>query len=481
MNEGVIVMKFFKKCWILLFCFSSFFSIDSVPGHFDPVPGSPFATVDRPNNIAFSPLVSGNLFAAVVSLSEHTVAVYSVNSETGEFVPVSGSPFATGNQPVAVIFSPVVSGNLFAAVANNSDHTISIYLVDQTTGLFTPVEGSPFIAGNGLLNIAFSPVISGNLFLAATNQLDHTVSAYQVNQETGFLTPVPGSPFAMQGSPADIAFSPIISENLFVAVSNLHVNAVSVYSVDSVTGTLTSVSNSPFATGDTPLGLAFSPLVSDKVFAAVANLIDNNVSVYQMDPMTGFLTSVEGSPFVAGTFPFYISFSPNVGNVFAAVTNYSDANVSVYQMDKASGVFKAVPGSPFAAGQTPMNVKFSPLVSGNLFAAIVNSNDDSISVYKVALTTPCDLFFSPLAFTATIKQEQPVVISFVIVGGSGPYSIEWSDGFVQTLDNAGTFSRIVNPAATTHYAIKITDAHDCSVTAQATITVIPSALICSSN
>ena len=155
---------------------------------------------------AFSPIASGNLFSAVANFNDNTVSVYEVNQTTGAFIPVAGSPFATGAAPSSVEFSSIVSGNLFAAIPNNADNTVSVYEVNQITGAFTPVAGSPFPTG-AIPNFAsFSPLVSGNLFAAVANFNGNTVSVYEVNQTTGVFTPVPGSPFPTGTTPIQCNF-----------------------------------------------------------------------------------------------------------------------------------------------------------------------------------------------------------------------------------------------------------------------------------
>jgi 6-phosphogluconolactonase (cycloisomerase 2 family) len=416
------------------------YSVNQVTGALTQVPGSPFAANIEPQGMAFSPVVSGNLFAAVANSADHSVSVYSVNQSTGVFSQVSGSPFAAGNNPTNVSFLSV-AGNLFAAASNFNDNTVSMYLVNQTTGAFTPVSGSPFSSlgletqavafspltsanqvfaavinassatvasfivnqttgaftsannlpqptGTTPTGVAFSPIISGNLFAAICNVGSNNVLAYKVNQTTGALTAVPGSPFAAGSHPEGVAFSPIASNNLFAAVTNFEDNTVSVYQVDPTSGSLAQVTGSPFATALQPQGIAFAPVVSNNLFAAVTNFNSNNVSVYNVNQSTGLFTQVSGSPFVTGNSPAAVSFSPIVsGNLYAAVANYIDSNVSIYNVNQTTGAFTQVSGSPFSVVLRPLAVSFSPLVSNNLFLAVPNSEDDSISVFTASLTT----------------------------------------------------------------------------------------------
>ena len=260
----------------------SVYAVDQTTGAFTPVSGSPFATGVGPASVKFSPIAAGHLYAAIPNTSDSTVSVYSVNQTTGAFTPVTGSPFATGTVPNFAKFSHVISGNLFASVANFNDNTVSVYFVSKTTGVFTEVSGSPFATGSNPYSVQFSPNLSGNLFAAVPNNTGNTISVFDVNTTTGAFTEVAGSPYAAGSGPNELAFSPHVSGHLFAAAVNFSSNNISVYDVDTTTGEFTEVTGSPFASGGGPDGIAFSLTSTGTLFAATGNFFDNNASVYQV-------------------------------------------------------------------------------------------------------------------------------------------------------------------------------------------------------
>ena len=375
-------MKIFKLFMIFACIIQSLVQAACIPGTVQTIPNSPFATRVNPVEVAYSPIVLGNLFAAIANNGGNNASVYSVNQSTGEFTEISGSPFSAGANPTGIAFSPVVSGNLFAAISNFTDNTVSVYSVDQNTGAFTQVSGSPFATGQKPESIAFSPVVSGNLFAAVPNSNNATVSVYSVNQSTGSLTSV--GTFGTGLNPQFIAFSPVVSGNLFAAVTNFDDNTVSVYLVNQSTGAFTQVAGSPFLTGVTPQTVVFSPEVSGNLFAAVTNSsnFDNTVSVYMVNQSTGSFIPV--GTFSTNTQPTGIAFSPVVsGNLFAIVTNFESDNISVYYVDPATGLFILV--DVVGTGVNPEGVAFSPLVSDNVFAAVANYSSNNVSVYNVCV------------------------------------------------------------------------------------------------
>ena len=89
-------------------------------------------------------------------------------------------------------------------------------------------------------------------------------------------------------------------------------------------------------------------------FLYVTNNGSANVSGYTVNPGTGALTAVRGSPFAAGTGPEAIAIDPTGRFVFVA--NHVGNSVSAYTIDPGTGALAVVGGSPFAAGSSPLGV-----------------------------------------------------------------------------------------------------------------------------
>jgi len=63
------------------------------------------------------------------------------------------------------------------------------------------------------------------------------------------------------------------------------------------------------------------------------------------------LTTIEGSPFTAGTGPWGIVADPS--GKYLYVANYSSDNVSAYSINSSTGALTTIEGSPFTAGRRP--------------------------------------------------------------------------------------------------------------------------------
>jgi uncharacterized protein (TIGR03437 family) len=255
---------------------------------------------------------------------------------SGGLSAVPGSPAPAGNEPVAAVD---VLGK-FLYVVNYGSSNLSAYTVNQSTGALTAIAGSPFAVGSGPFSAAGTP--SGRYFYVS-NYNDSTISAFVVDPPTGALAPVPGSPFGTGGSPAGTAISPS-GRLLFTANSG----GVSVHVIDPTTGALSQLSGSPSATGSGPNSVAIDPTGRFVyVVNAAFGTTNGSVSAFSVGA-TGSLTPVPGSPFKAGTQPDYIVVDST--GQFAYVSNYVSGNVSAFTIDSTTGALTQVSGSPYTAG-----------------------------------------------------------------------------------------------------------------------------------
>jgi hypothetical protein len=93
---------------------------------------------------------------------------------------------------------------------------------------------------------------------------------------------------------------------------------ISAFAIDPSSGALTHVKGSPFSTGRRPVGEAIDPTGT---FMYVANAHSDEVGAYLVHPKTGRLTRVQGSPFAARAYPWQVAIDPT--GKFVYVVNYS--------------------------------------------------------------------------------------------------------------------------------------------------------------
>ena len=225
-----------------------------------------------------------------------TVSAYSINPSTGALLPVPGSSFAAGNVPGGVTFNP--TGTFAYMTSWGADGTVSAFRINPDTGALMPVPDSPFAAGNRPEGVTVNP--AGTFAYVTNRGADGTVSAFRINPDTGALTPVPGSPFAAGWHAHPITINPA--------------------------GTFAYVTNG----------------------SRVGN---GTVSAFRINPDTGALTPVPGSPFAAGGFPDSVTINPAGTFAYVVIEGYTDS-VSAYRINAGTGALTPVPGSP---SQTQLN------------------------------------------------------------------------------------------------------------------------------
>jgi hypothetical protein len=105
----------------------------------------------------------------------------------------------------------VSNGNfLYVALAGtaNANNKIVAFAIDPTSGALTTLPGSPFVAGSDPLYMAIVPVTLGpRAFLYTASVQEGTISAFTANDVTGVLTPINGSPYASGTSVGGLATS----------------------------------------------------------------------------------------------------------------------------------------------------------------------------------------------------------------------------------------------------------------------------------
>jgi 6-phosphogluconolactonase len=298
-------------------------------------------------------------FAFVANyIQQGSISVFSINPTTGALVPVAGSPFQAGAYTLRVTIAP--SGR-FLYAANNGSNNISAFSIDGNTGVLTPVPGSPFDVGKAPYMVGISP--SGQ-FAYVPNANSDTISAFTIDPNTGALTPIPGSPFIDTGQSKDPLGSGASPQGVTVApsgqfayVANAFSWTISTYTINPTTGALTPLSGSPLATAPEPAQITFN---ASGQFAYVQSAgtpfdrLDGSISVYSVNTTTGVLTPIQGSPFASGAATDFFALDASAGFAYAA--NYYSNDIAGFKVDSATGGLTPIAGSPFKTGSNPHSI-----------------------------------------------------------------------------------------------------------------------------
>ncbi len=223
------------------------------------------------------------------------VAAFSINGGSGALTALTGSPFAASSTESAGITSDPAGKFLFLTAAN--DAQVVVFAINQTDGTLTSVGSFPtgFFAG-GVTTDGL-----GKYLYVTEGNLGTQVAVYAIGA-TGALVPVSGSPFAI--SIAELKSEPTGKFLLGVTGNGVNNgigtdNHIYVYAIDQTTGALTPVTGSPFATVYIPGHLEVYPS-GGYVYTFNGTVSGTDpVEGYQFNTTTGAVTPVVGSPFTA--------------------------------------------------------------------------------------------------------------------------------------------------------------------------------------
>jgi 6-phosphogluconolactonase len=172
---------------------------------------------------------------------------------------------------------------------------------------------------------------------------------------------------------------PMLQNASFAFVSNTTSATISAFELDPKTGMLFSVMGSPFPAGGAP---EFMAADASGKFLFVANSGSDNISVFQIDGAAGMLTPAPGSPFPAGTQPEGVAVVSTANLLFVA--NNGSSNISVFKFNATSGALTQVPGSPFAGVPSPMGATTD--VSGK-FLYVTSPGANTVSAFTIDSST----------------------------------------------------------------------------------------------
>jgi 6-phosphogluconolactonase (cycloisomerase 2 family) len=272
--------------------------------------------------------------------------------------------FITGNMLTA-------AAGKFLLVTDSSGSQIKVFSINQTTGSLTPVAGSPFpIGGSGGGSLAIDP--SGKYLYAPYAS---GVAGFSINSSTGSLSALPGSPFTDGSSPFAGVVDP--SGKFFYSTGSSALMGLSVYTLDSTTGALTPVAGSPFQTplGNPPYNLVASP-AAETIYATLPS--NNDVLGFNITLPSGVPASVTGSPFSADNSDTFLAM--DTAGKFLYTCNEGDGTISGFTANSTTGVLSSIAGSPFGFSNCSTTVAVDPAGS-YLFAA--NPGGNSITGFSI--------------------------------------------------------------------------------------------------
>jgi 6-phosphogluconolactonase len=306
------------------------------------------ATNSDPRTLAIDP--SGSfIFQTAQGYNNGTqggIFVYAINRSNGSLGEATAI-YMTGQ----TFFADIVDnqGKFLYVLGSSAVHAFSI---QSGTGVLTPVAGSPFAAA-----APSSPGYSQPATLMAVDQTNHflyvTTSSgifgYTIDQTTGQLTAIAGSPFG--GSQVTDSWTIVITptNSFLYQLQSQNSGKLYGYSIDQTSGALSALSGSPFSSGGcgsmVAAGTIGVPGPDNMTIASAGKFMYDNCGIYSIDESTGVVAQVSASG--PGDWPVI---SPT-GDFLWAITGdqeacfHCDIGVTTYQVDANTGALTAVPNS----------------------------------------------------------------------------------------------------------------------------------------
>ena len=288
------------------------YKIDPNTGGLTPLAGSPFTIggLSAPTSIAAAPGTPPNVnsytagaWVYTTNLVGHglgTISAASYDGATGALADIAGTPFPTGFFPTSAQF---LAGGNYPTFLNFlleiDGSTLSSFVVNNSTGApQTPAAGSA-ATGNAPTSMAglaiFVPTQEAYFDYAyVVNSGDGTLSSYQVNDQSGVLSPLLTTPLESGASAVTVAGNYETNPNYVFASSP---NGVWGFSAAN-DGTLTALPGNPAAAGVGP-----GPIAANDQYVYVVNTTDETVSAYAIEGNVNPLFPVTGPVMKTGHGP----------------------------------------------------------------------------------------------------------------------------------------------------------------------------------
>src|SRR6202795_4380724 len=324
-----------------------------------------------------------------------SVLLLHINGASGAITLGAETPQVQNTSPTGIALLP---SKKFLYAVNSSSFADSISIFNVASDGTLALSGTPTPAGNGPNDAVIDP--SGK-YLLVTNNFGNNVSVYSIDASSGALAEVAGSPFPANSNPAEILITP---SGKFVYVTNPGIGMVTAFSFSN--GVLTQLPTSPVPSGAGAIGLAVD---GSERFLYVANpsasnpppsSTTGNISGFNIDPSTGALGTMPGSPFTAtnGKGPSAVTVDPSGRFVYATTTG-SSFSIWCFAISPANGQLVAATNSPFSLTAGGLFALIDP--SGNyLYIGSQDANGIAGYTYDPSTGAPTAITGSPFSTVA---------------------------------------------------------------------------------
>lgn len=352
-------------------------------------------------------------YAYTANYFDSSISRYRVDADTGMLHHLG--QITTLKSPSSLVMHP--SGKYLYVVSQVVDF-IAIYAVDSVTGQLSEIAGSP--VPSRVRSVWEMGIDPAGRFLYVPGRFTKDLVVFKIAPATGAITPLTEESLPTQGDRA--RFIEVTADGRFIYVSNTFANSVAGFRVSSEPSVadekkVVPIAGTPFKGGDAPERAMAHP---NGRYLYLANWRSDDVFAYDINQTTGVLTQQPGKPIdTEGHFPFGGMVHPNGKYLYSV--NWASSDISSFRIDENTGALSLMSEELLPTGGLgPLDILVSP--SGRV-AYIQNYDDSSLSIFKVdplngALTDRRRIFTRPgVRQLAFLYGEKPVRVQtqFAIV------------------------------------------------------------------
>ena len=327
----------------------------SASGALSAVPGSPVPTAEGGGPIAVTHdskfLYTHDYLYLTQSGSLLAFLIHGDGSLTSA---ATGPSFSMPDRPAGLVAHPTAD---FLYLSSNSG-VLTVFAIDSATGALNQTSsvnlGNQFINGSAVITPDGRYLYQSDKYPNSLFPTTSQIAGFSTNTSTGALSSVPGSPLSPTIHTGSSIGEPVIDPTgkfLYAGYAFTVVNVgddggVAAYSIAPASGELTAVPGSPFDAGGVPSSLtidASGRFLIVSILPRLGGQGANCLAVLSIDPGTGALTSVPGSPFsrICGV----LAADPSGPYVYVGAGGFLDAPpapILVLSIDQATGALAPV-------------------------------------------------------------------------------------------------------------------------------------------
>lgn len=287
------------------------------------------------------------------------------------FSPTSGVPMLLPGSPTNVgasIYTLNVDPSQRFLYALHETGKLDTYRINADGTLPASAELSIPIAGNPVTQV-LDP-LARFVYVGTQTDNQNLVLAFKVDATSGALSSA-GDPLQLSGAPAYISVDPT---GHFAYLTQSVAFGIWGYAIDPSSGALSKIDGSPFGTTSVFRGaIAIEP--SGKYLYTSGNGLNG----FAIEPGSGKLTRLEGSPFApdVSSDPFASNLALEPQGKFLYATQFTNGKLFGFAIQPESGKLVPVPGSPQSA-----NSAYSVGVDPSGKFVCVGQDDGKLGVFR---------------------------------------------------------------------------------------------------